>query len=487
MPVDYSKWDMLELSDDSDTEVHPNIDKKSWIRWKQSDIHAKRAERDAKILQLEEEIELNFKLKTRVDHLRQRCEDEMGGAKHAFGQEYERLQEIVKRDGSERKDGKGPTEDDMILHLLMTIRSELDGIDQKLDESGFDRLIGTTLHDHASKLALRSDQCRAEIESLEREKKKHITSDDLKEGFSSGHVSKADESSKRNTPKTKTKQIEKSIETISSGKTTEISSHNSLDGSIATSAMDQDTDNEVPTMTPSMRAFASIRIGDYRASKEAISKDRDLLDTETTDALLMEAFTAEMAGRHEEARTCVHQGLLIQYCQKLGQDGVNLFFRRVSVAGSQGEKVFLDDVASTYQRIAQRSLVLKDEQGTESSGQGVAQIQLQATDPGSTISFEIPQPPPASPREIQVQLEDGSLATSEQQEEAFEYFTSRWQVWQSFPPSFRQALETKNLEIINKVLGKMDVEQAEDIVNQLSQFGILNMEEGVRDMTNQST
>jgi cell division cycle protein 37 len=27
--MDYSKWDKLELSDDSDIEVHPNIDKKS--------------------------------------------------------------------------------------------------------------------------------------------------------------------------------------------------------------------------------------------------------------------------------------------------------------------------------------------------------------------------------------------------------------------------------------------------------------------------
>ncbi|KAA8564058.1 hypothetical protein EYC84_012047 [Monilinia fructicola] len=27
MPINYSKWDALELSDDSDVEVHPNVDK----------------------------------------------------------------------------------------------------------------------------------------------------------------------------------------------------------------------------------------------------------------------------------------------------------------------------------------------------------------------------------------------------------------------------------------------------------------------------
>ena len=41
MPIDYSKWDKIEISDDSDVEVHPNVDKQSFIRWKQRDIHEK--------------------------------------------------------------------------------------------------------------------------------------------------------------------------------------------------------------------------------------------------------------------------------------------------------------------------------------------------------------------------------------------------------------------------------------------------------------
>ena len=44
MPVDYSKWDKLELSDDEDFECHPNVDKKSMIRWKQAQIHKQRRE-----------------------------------------------------------------------------------------------------------------------------------------------------------------------------------------------------------------------------------------------------------------------------------------------------------------------------------------------------------------------------------------------------------------------------------------------------------
>lgn len=37
--VDYSKWDNIELSDDEDIECHPNIDKKSFVRMRQRQIH----------------------------------------------------------------------------------------------------------------------------------------------------------------------------------------------------------------------------------------------------------------------------------------------------------------------------------------------------------------------------------------------------------------------------------------------------------------
>jgi cell division cycle protein 37 len=49
MPLDYSKWDNLELSDDSDIEVHPNVDKRSMIKWKQEAIHREREERRQEI------------------------------------------------------------------------------------------------------------------------------------------------------------------------------------------------------------------------------------------------------------------------------------------------------------------------------------------------------------------------------------------------------------------------------------------------------
>lgn len=75
-------------------------------------------------------------------------------------------------------------------------------------------------------------------------------------------------------------------------------------------------------------AFSHIPALDFRAAFQAISKTPTLLVEETTDALLVEAFSLAMKGQDVRARQCVEKALTIQYCMKLGRDGVSLFFRR---------------------------------------------------------------------------------------------------------------------------------------------------------------
>lgn len=89
----------------------------------------------------------------------------------------------------------------------------------------------------------------------------------------------------------------------------------------------EDTD-EPPSMTPSTTAFSRLPIRGYTQSFEFIQKDPSILMEKNTDALLAEAFEAELKGERERAKRCVHQGLMIQYCRKLGKDGVRLFFQR---------------------------------------------------------------------------------------------------------------------------------------------------------------
>ncbi|RMJ25356.1 hsp90 co-chaperone Cdc37, partial [Aspergillus sp. HF37] len=69
MVLDYSKWDALELSDDSDIEVHPNVDKRSFIRAKQSQIHQERVQRRHDIQTLKYERVINDGLLSRIDGL----------------------------------------------------------------------------------------------------------------------------------------------------------------------------------------------------------------------------------------------------------------------------------------------------------------------------------------------------------------------------------------------------------------------------------
>ena len=81
-------------------------------------------------------------------------------------------------------------------------------------------------------------------------------------------------------------------------------------------------------MTPSLEAFARLPLWDFDKSWIFIQNHRDVVVPSASDALLVAAFRAERESRSKYAKQCVHQSLILQYCEKLGQDGVQLFFRR---------------------------------------------------------------------------------------------------------------------------------------------------------------
>lgn len=93
----------------------------------------------------------------------------------------------------------------------------------------------------------------------------------------------------------------------------------------------EEEDEEEPDfgpLTPSAKAFVSIPIGAFEKSYAFIQKDSSVLTESTHDSLLAEAFDAERRGDKALAQRCVHQSLLINYCRKLGRDGVGLFFQK---------------------------------------------------------------------------------------------------------------------------------------------------------------
>ena len=81
-------------------------------------------------------------------------------------------------------------------------------------------------------------------------------------------------------------------------------------------------------MTPSLEKFAQISLWEFEKSWLFIQNHRDVVVPGASDALLVSAFRAQREGKSRYAKQCVHQSLILQYSEKLGKDGVQLFFRR---------------------------------------------------------------------------------------------------------------------------------------------------------------
>ncbi len=150
----------------------------------------------------------------------------------------------------------------------------------------------------------------------------------------------------------------------------------------------------------------------------------------------------------------------------------------MSAQDGKAAVVFMNDVLTTYARIAVRCAELaKDE--AAGGGEGEEQIQLVAEDPNTVIGFEIPDGPPPAKIEL-----EGELAAQLSPEAVREMLQRRWEIWQGFTSELREALTTKELERVNKVLGKMKVDEAEQVVGLLDEAGILSFSSReVRDET----
>lgn len=116
----------------------------------------------------------------------------------------------------------------------------------------------------------------------------------------------------------------------------------------------------------------------------------------------------------------------------------------ITTPNHQAQKVFHEDVSTTYLRIRERARTMAEERNNQAAG--VEQIQLHAVDPNTQITIAVPSADSEDP-EIQ-----GSR-----------------KIFESFPPGLQRALESGSLDEVNKVLGKMSVEEAEEIVGLLGE------------------
>ncbi|KAF3047360.1 hsp90 co-chaperone Cdc37 [Didymella keratinophila] len=476
MVINYSKWDALELSDDSDIEVHPNVDKKSFIRAKQAQIHQERDHRRHQIKTLKYERIINDGLTTRIDSLltalkshkdklaeggnedqlvfQAMMESMMGQKENAPPPPPEGVHEHIK---------DKPTYPQMMASMVDIVKKEIDA--SSSTDSRYDQFIAG-LHKEKERVEDLQKQLLAKLAELEKEDKRHITSDDIKEGFSYSAVKKEDQ--KKPTPASSSTSKTETVELLNAPKRPEATRTDTADSG-ADADIEEGTavDDDSVEASALAKKFAAIKPGDWYACLQFLMAHSEILKESETDGLLVEAFNAELDGKQKHARQCVHAGLLLQYCRQLGgRQGVELFFKRIQTPGHQAAKMFSDDVDQTYHRIKTRAAEINKERAQNPEGEGVEQIQLHAVDPGTEIRIAVP---PATP------------TSTDPQEREIE--TMARGIFETFPPGLQRALETGKLDEINKVLAKMSVEEAEEVVEKLGEGGMLSVEQGVIDAT----
>ena len=122
--------------------------------------------------------------------------------------------------------------------------------------------------------------------------------------------------------------------------------------------------------------------------------------------------------------------------------------------------MFQEDVNTTYARIRSRCAELAKEKEGNAKTTETEQIQLHAVDPNTSIHINIPSTSPTEEVEVKAR-----------------------EIFETFPPGLQRALESGELAKVNDVLGKMSVEEAEEVVEKLGEGGMLSVEQGVIDGT----
>lgn len=187
MPIDYSKWDKLELSDDSDIECHPNVDKRSMIKWKREAIHRERAERKARIAHLEQFTTQQQRLHEKVDGLIATLTNEP--AREAMAQVIDALEKYkvdaakLKQDQpqqQQQQQQQGPPMEEVFDRMIKQVRGDIDqaqGDDTQLGEIQ-KTFLGRLQATQATLDTVRQNALQ-ELEKLRKEESRKITTENM--------------------------------------------------------------------------------------------------------------------------------------------------------------------------------------------------------------------------------------------------------------------------------------------------------------------
>lgn len=471
MGIDYSKWDNLEVSDDSDIEVHPNVDKKSFIKWKQRDIHEKRQQRNVEIKSIIVQLTMYRKLNERVDFLLGEFSDDddicslekvMGKLNGKFDtREKFDYEALLKEKGDSIRKGlhdlhfepseieNTPPYNEMVDDLFIQIKE--DNPETAKNGSKLKEL----LKEHRVKIDDILSKQTIKLDDLLKQKSMLISSDDYHTGFDSSFINREKEEKEQQEKQQKETQITQqqppkkdsvtSMETLNTPKAQEAKSDAEVLGEL--------------TVLPATTEFAKIPITDLSQSAQFLIKNQHICSEQQKDALIMTSFDHQLKGDTATAKQIIHQSLLLQYTAQLAGphpnkdqfiNTIKLFFSKIGDKSSPANRGFQEDVSNTLKHIITRCEVLKQEHGLggddDDNGEE-ALIQLRALDDDTQLSVNLPQE-----------------GTPE-----YTTFTSK------LPQKMQEAVKTQSLDEVNKVFASYKIEEAEKILETINECGVIGV------------
>ncbi|KAJ1978408.1 hsp90 co-chaperone Cdc37 [Dimargaris cristalligena] len=494
-PLNYSKWDNIELSDDDEVEVHPNVDKQSFIRWRQQAIHRERQERDFKIENLNHQIAYQTELLGEIAKLQdmlkqkdaptflalvQKLQAHAEARQKAQADQEKATAKAVDEEGAatpapSSSSDQGPLSiEDMMAGLIMNIQGQLT---PEIIQSG--RVLGTyeqLLAEHHQRLADQVSKARAELEKQEREKRNKLSTNALcRPGFDKSSVNKGatpvpiirpsetqeeeeEEEKKEEAPSSKAASAAPSTSTKSKTTTQTIEVLNSDRLAEQQTKATAPAKPSTPGLTIEQIVEEFTALKDMPSTVGYISKHPNIVDESISDEILVKAFEAQMKGDTAVAQRAVHQALLLQYCARLGRDGVSLFFMRYR-QDPRAQAMFQAEVRSMHQRIVERSRVLLEQRRNQTpAAEDIESIQLQCDDPDAPIEIQIPDLAADIPLD-QLTPEDRHVR----------------ELYESLPDHFQAALQTGKLEKVNESFAKMPGAEAERVLQACTEGGFISI------------
>lgn len=458
MPIDYSKWDKLELSDDSDIEVHPNVDKKSFIKWKQQSIHEARAKRNHDIANLETQISMYSHLNKRVDKLLSSVDDQSLAEK-------DNITKFLNANFDKTEKPQGPNVDPEIPPFNEMVEDLFEQLEGDAKKQGLNPRDGSVIRSfvlgHRSRIDKVTVEAKQKLQELYKEKELHISSDDIKTGFDSGFMNrKANEEEEK-----KAADLQK-VATANGSKTTS-------DVPLPAPQLQFiEYGDDVMKLAPDTEEFGSLSVGDFKASEHFLLKHMQIISEQQKDALMMKAFEYQMQDEPKHAYQVIHQSELMGYVREIyntkkipflhvGQmtEVIQLFFKRViyNSTNPAGKRSFLESVQSKFDHVKNRVKIIQQEQEQE----GVETIQLKSLDESTELEVNLPNfesPDPEDKKKV----------------EAFN----------KLPEKMKDAIKTKNLDNVNAVFAEIPIEEAEsylDLINEAEIIGVKALLENEED------